>query len=76
MKKTYLLILPIIAVGLFFGYRYLTPEKPISVTMKAVAAAQALRAVSAARVAAASSMVEWTFSPAPFDGIVAESTVR
>ncbi len=36
MKKTSLLILPIIAVGLFFGYRYLTREKPVSVTVQTV----------------------------------------
>jgi HlyD family secretion protein len=36
MKKIYLLILPIIAVGLFFGYRYLTRERPITVTVQVV----------------------------------------
>lgn len=36
MKKSYLLIIPLIAIGLFFGYRYLTREKPINVTVQAV----------------------------------------
>ncbi|MBM9515126.1 efflux RND transporter periplasmic adaptor subunit [Desulfogranum marinum] len=36
MKKAYLLSISIIAVGLFFGYRYLTREKPINVTAQTV----------------------------------------
>ena len=36
MKKTYLLIIPVVALGLFFGYLYLTREKPIKVTVQAV----------------------------------------
>ena len=36
MKKTYLVILPIIVVGLLLGYRYLAKEKPVNVTVQAV----------------------------------------
>ncbi len=37
MKKKYFLILPFVAVGLLVGYRLLTREKPIKVTVQAVA---------------------------------------
>lgn len=36
MKKAYFLTISIIVVGLFFGYRYLTREKPINVTVQTV----------------------------------------
>ena len=36
MKKYYLLIIPLIAFGLFAGYRYLTRETPIKVTVQTV----------------------------------------
>lgn len=36
MKKIYLLMIPAAVLGLFFGYRTLTREKPISVAVQAV----------------------------------------
>ena len=36
MKKAYLLLIPLIAVGLFAGYRFLAREKPIAVAIQSV----------------------------------------
>ena len=36
MKKLYLLLVPVLAAGLFLGYRALTREKPVKITVQAV----------------------------------------
>lgn len=36
MKKSYFLIIPVVVIALFFGYRTLTREKPISVAVQTV----------------------------------------
>jgi len=36
VKKSYFLIIPVVVIGLFFGYRTLTREKPISVAVQTV----------------------------------------
>lgn len=36
MKKSYLFIIPMVAIGLFAGYRYLTRETPIKVSVQTV----------------------------------------
>ncbi len=75
MKKTYLLIIPVVALGLFFGYRYLTREKPIKVTVQAVESGAVEATVANTRAGSVKARHRANLTP-PIGGQIATLNVR
>lgn len=75
MKKYALLILPLLIIGLFFGYRYLTREKPISVTVQTVETGSVEATVSNTRAGSVKARHRANLTPA-IGGQIATLNVR
>jgi HlyD family secretion protein len=75
VKKYALLILPLLIIGLFLGYRYLTREKPISVTVQTVDTGSVEATVSNTRAGSVKARHRANLTPA-IGGQIATLNVR
>ena len=75
MKKTYLIIIPVVVLGLFFGYRILTREKPISVAVQAVDSGAVEATVANTRAGSVKARHRANLTP-PIGGQIATLNVR
>ena len=75
MNKKYLLLLPVLAVALFAGYRYLTREIPISVTAQNVDTGTVEATVANTRAGTVKARNRANLTP-PIGGRIATLNVR
>lgn len=75
MKKKYFLLIPVVVLALFFGYRYLTREKPISVAVQAVDSGAVEATVANTRAGSVKARHRANLTP-PIGGQIATLNVR